>query len=206
MCIPYLETLANKEKKKRPIVVGLLKILTKKSGFSDRKKDFFMDLIMHKDKHILNNYANFLGTLDWDYFCTFTTGYELTLKSARRAMQRFHNKIAQNYGGSILFWVAEPYECKDGFHTHALLKLKNETLTNEVRRKVKTTLSNGKIVDFVIQETGFNVVKDTWQLVTKAHEKNYNRIELKRYNKKLGAKHYVGKYILKTRSDYDILI
>jgi len=165
-----------------------------------------MSVSMSKDKQILNSYANFLGTLEWDYFATFTTGYELTLKSARRAMERFHSKINQNHGGSVLFWVAEPFECKDGFHTHALLKLKNQNLVFENRRKVKTTLVNGSIIDFNIKETGFDVVKNTWQLVTKANEENYNRIELKRYNSKLGAKHYVGKYILKTRSDYDILI
>ena len=161
---------------------------------------------MSKGKQILNAYANYLGTLDWDYFATFTTGYELTLKSARRAMERFHYKIDRDHNGSTLFWVAEPFECKDGFHTHALLKLNDRDLVDEKRRIVFSQVADGTVCSYDIKETGFDVVKNTWQYVTKANEQNYNRIELKRYNAKLGAKHYVGKYILKSRCDYDILI
>ena len=160
---------------------------------------------MSKGKQILNSYANYLGTFDWDYFATFTTGYELTLKSARRSMGRFHDKM-NNYGGSTLFWVAEPFECKDGYHTHALLKLNDRDLVDEKRRIVFSSVADGTVCSYDIKESGFDVVKNTWQYVTRANEQNYNRIELKRYNAKLGAKHYVGKYILKSRCDYDILI
>lgn len=72
-------------------------------------------------KNQLNQeYAEFLDSIPWDYFCTFTTPYELTLKSARRLSNRIARTINIPRAGKM-FWGAEKFECKDGYHLHALI-------------------------------------------------------------------------------------
>ena len=78
--------------------------------------------------------ANYLQQIKWDYFMTLTTPYSLTLPAARRLSYRFVSVMENNNmksGMSIeedkLFWVAEKFECKDGYHLHGLLKTNAST-------------------------------------------------------------------------------
>jgi len=139
-------------------------------------------------------YINYLDSIDWTFFLTGTTRYSLTLKSARRLMERWYDAIP--VPGSILFWVAEPFELKDGHHTHGLLKLPDE----------------------MTGERGFRQLIDLWQWATgnKAlgnqagniewDKSGWNAINLQTYNPKRGAGGYCSKYVMKTKADYDLLI
>lgn len=143
-------------------------------------------------------YISYLETLPWDFFITGTTRYELTLKSTRRLMERWYDGFKTE--GSMLFWVAEKFECKDGFHSHGLLRIPNKY--NELDR------------DNVFL---FHRLIDHWQLATgnKAicnHKGNiewdkesWNALHLKRYDKKRGAGGYCAKYVFKNDADYDLL-
>lgn len=135
-------------------------------------------------------YADFLSRFDWTFFCTFTTPYTLTLKSARRMMEKYHKDVKMA-GGTQLFWVAEPFDVKEGYHTHALMK-------------VPEAWQFKNLVDLwqVAAGTKGKVKTDENGKQSKVHA----RIELKRYNPRLGARHYVGKYLMKTGADYDFLI
>lgn len=123
---------------------------------------------------------------------TGSTRYELTLKSSRRLAERWFNAIKKD--GWLLFWVAEKFECKDGFHIHGLLSVPKE------------------------DPYTFNQLIDHWQLATgnKAlsikdghkiewDKEKWNALNLKRYDKKRGAGGYCAKYVFKCNADYDLL-
>jgi len=135
-------------------------------------------------------YAEWLETTEWDFYCTFTTDYELTLKSARRLMTRLHKKLNSNYSQSTFFWVAEPFDCKEGFHTHGLLQFQDRTYKN-------TTVTDGRSLDF-------ELLRKSWLKVNPSSSKCYATLE--RFQPAKGATSYVGKYLNKHRSDYDLLI
>jgi hypothetical protein len=129
---------------------------------------------------IQNSYANWLSSIPWSHFGTFTTGYEMTLPTARRLMGSLHQQLTRA-GPAPLFWVAEKFEVKDGYHTHALLKLP--------------------------EAWRYKNVVDIWQKVTGAKKKGtWHRLDLQDYNPELGARHYVAKYITKQCADFDFLL
>ena len=128
-------------------------------------------------------YANMLDKMEWDFFCTFTTRYSMTMKQARRAMERLHSFISDKHGKASLFWVAEPFDTRQGYHTHALVHF-----AHPLGKKMKAAL------------------RKAWQIVSKGKGgKENNFTDLKPYDKKLGARFYVSKYMLKKNADYDIL-
>lgn len=132
-------------------------------------------------QHVNGNvYGQWLQQFDWDYFCTFTTQHEMTLPSIRRAMEGYWEGIAKGSTGR-LFWGAEPFELKDGFHCHALLK--------------------------VPPEYSFSMLTQLWRQVSGAKNMKNGKAycKLLKYNKSLGAGHYCTKYITKGLSDWDIL-
>lgn len=90
-------------------------------------------------------------------------------------MGRFYNVLGDECGA--LLWASEPFDTKEGFHTHAMLKTFGD----------------------------IQWVAKAWQIASAGakYGKN-NRIDIQRYNPKLGANFYVGKYIGKRLSDWDI--
>ena len=44
--------------------------------------------------HVRNAYAEWLNEFKWTYWATFTTGYKLTMPSARRAMEGMFKEIS----------------------------------------------------------------------------------------------------------------
>lgn len=126
-----------------------------------------------------NDWANWLSTFDWQYFVTFTTRHELTLPSARRLMGEYHKEL-KKAGSTPFFWVAERYELKDGYHTHALLK-------------PPEYLNFGHLIEI-------------YQVVSGAKKRNEHfRVQFLNYDKNRGAGYYVSKYITKNGADYDLL-
>lgn len=150
---------------------------------------------LEKSKPKRNDYpkelAAWLEKTDWTFFCTFTTPYEMTLKSARRLMENYHRKLKENGIFSTMFWVAERFECKDGYHTHALMYVPCSE-------------------DFIplARTTAF----ESWQKVsvTKTQEstredgKVFNRADIQKIRPKKGT-HYLCKYVTKPNSDYDLI-
>jgi len=76
-------------------------------------------------------YVDYLETIDWDFWVTGTTRYGLTLPSARRLMERFGNNM-KRYSGTLfrdkltIWWVAEPFDLRFGYHLHFLMEAKPE--------------------------------------------------------------------------------
>jgi hypothetical protein len=127
-------------------------------------------------------YGEWLGQFDWDYYCTFTTNYQLSLKSARRLMHRFYDmNDFKKLGGISLFWAAEPFDTKYGYHTHGLLKAPDGVPI--------------KFLSEIYQVAAGNV---------SLSQANWHKVDFVPYNNKLGATYYCGKYITRDSADYDI--
>lgn len=136
------------------------------------------------ERSSVDAYANFVGSLDWSYWCTFTTPYELTLKSARRLMDRFHDRLCEKIGRNRLFWVAEPFDCRDGYHTHGLLYVDSNAPD---------------------KQSEWEALNESFQIVQgRENHGKRGRPRILRYNGK-GASKYCAKYIQKARCDYDLL-
>jgi hypothetical protein len=133
---------------------------------------------------------SYLEALPWTFYLTGGTRYELTLKSVRRLMERWYNKFKVDQ--SRLFWVAEKFECKDGYHGHGLLYLP------EPERAVADLFK----IDY------FPGLIDQWQWATGNKDKDrskWNALNLSHYDKKRGAGGYCAKYVFKDDADYDLL-
>ena len=154
-------------------------------------------------KNNLDGYEQWVNQMDWTWFCTFTTGYELTLKSGRRLMNRYHERLT-NYCGQppILLWVGEPNEMRDGFHLHGLMKV-NPMFTDKIHYRNFIDIYQSCVGNKLELNNGGKL---TW--------KKWNRLDLQKYNPKRNAGKYCLKYIVKNASssaldknlsDYDIL-
>jgi hypothetical protein len=137
-----------------------------------------------------------LDGLEWRFFVTLTTEYELNFRSARRAVERFFRIISKVANGCYkLFFVTEHFELKDGMHIHALIHLPNQ---------FHEPMYYQKIIDaWQITSGTYNRVKDENDLWV---EQKKSRIDCKRYDENIGAGSYCSKYITKARCDYDMLI
>lgn len=139
----------------------------------------------HKSRKqsLVDAYGCWLNSLTWSYYCTFTTRYQMTTKSARRSMQRLHEHLSKYYSCSPkIFWVAEPCDTKYGCHVHALIEVEN---INQVTRKD---------------------LRDAWQVVSKGKGlKEYNNTTIKPYDPQKGGNFYLSKYLQRQGIDYDVL-
>jgi hypothetical protein len=124
-----------------------------------------------------NGLANWLNNKEWNLWTTLSTGYELTLPGTRRAMIRFHDKVSKTNPCQV-FWAAEKFDVKDGFHLHTLWKFQNE-------------IHN--------RETYCQFVND-WRTICKTNSAN---VYSKTYKMEMGAHKYISKYITKQITDYD---
>lgn len=122
--------------------------------------------------------GKWLNGMEWDLWTTLSTSYELTLPSARRSMIRFHEKVSTDNPATV-FWAAEAFDVKDGFHTHSLWKF------------------NKKIYE---RETYRQFVRD-WRTTSRTDKA---AVYSERYNANMGASGYLSKYITKSITDYDL--
>ena len=134
-----------------------------------------------------NELGKYLNDVKFNYFCTFTTPYKMTLASARRAVERFGKLIEKYYPKFFMFWSAEPFDLKEGYHLHSLIKTNSD--------KTTTTYLDKKAIN------------EVWQIATKGSsiKAKSNRVDIKKY--KIGKKgsNYFCKYINRPHSDYDIV-
>jgi len=142
--------------------------------------------MQNKTKSALKHeqFANFLTNartakgdlIQWKWWCTFTTGYELTMNASRRAMNRLYEQLSKE-APTQMMWAAEPFDVKEGFHTHAMLAT----------------------------ELSFNDVTTIWQVASAGVKYGkHNRAKLDKYDSTKGAGYYVSKYVTKRLSDWDI--
>lgn len=141
--------------------------------------------------------ANFLDGRNWSYFCTITTRYTLSYRSARRLMSRLSRAYGEQYGGEfLLVWFAEPFELKDGCHIHYLLELQNIDTTDErVRDSVKQSaiaMAGGKRD----KSTGL-WSRETWSRVDIRHYGAHQRAFKGERSVARRAGSYVTKYVNK---------
>jgi len=142
---------------------------------------FAKKLLMAKitNSALRSSYARWLDGYEWDLFVTFTHRRKLTLKSARRAMEGYFKHVSRA-GPTRMFWGAEPYELRDGFHTHALLK-------------------HPDIFKY-------KHLAHIWQRITgnkSCSLEKWSRVDLQKFDPSRGSGHYCTKYILKGLSDWD---
>lgn len=134
-------------------------------------------IMLQSNANFIDAFATMVSDNDWNWWCTFTLPRELTLPGARRLADTVARDFcAPNVGPgcqeTAILWAAEPFDCKEGFHIHAVLK---NTLT-------------------------FKGMRDALNKVPG----RYGRCKFEPYNPKLGAGHYLGKYVGKILSDWDI--
>jgi hypothetical protein len=142
---------------------------------------------IRSSKHL----AEYLDSQPWDFFLTGSTGYELTLPSARRLAERYFSMMPE---GSKFFFVSEKFEAKDGYHIHGLIDLQGSDLRQD--------------------RNGTGVLSQLWQLATGnrciSNDSDgirweiWNQIDLRPYMKHVGASGYCAKYINKKQADYDL--
>ena len=99
---------------------------------------------------LVSHYGAYIDKIDWTFYCTFSTRYPLTLKLARTYMERLHIFLEVNLKlCNNIFWVAEPFDSKYGYHIHTVVKLNCDYPHNnaEILNKawqIVTKGSNGK--------------------------------------------------------------
>jgi hypothetical protein len=136
---------------------------------------------------IQKQYGDYLDRFNWNFFQTLSTPYALSKEAARRAIERYKNIIENSIGKTIIFFASEPFDLKEGFHLHCLLKIDNINLSSYLLKK--------KLIE-------------KWQIVTGTSniKGESARIHFKNYIKGKGAHYYVGKYIHRRNADYDLLV
>lgn len=142
-------------------------------------------------------YADWLQKFKFTHFVTLTTPYTLTTNSARRLVQRWFDKLQKHGYQPTIFWVAEKFECKDGYHIHLLLKVNKKVLPHH---------------EFVFLCELYQICAGTskYKNVDGKYTRQWSRIDIKAFNPKMDAGGYVTKYVTKENAnkfaEYDILI
>ena len=135
-------------------------------------------------KRIVNEYGNFLGHTNWTFYCTLTTRYPLNIKSAQRYIERCQEQLRTTFNlKTQMYWVAEPFDSKYGFHLHCLVKFDGEEPHKYKKELIKA-----------------------WQMVTKgSYGKKYNWTSIVPYDANLGGRFYVVKWIGRNDVEYGFL-
>lgn len=124
------------------------------------------------------SFSDFLSGYKFKTFGTFTTKLPLSLKGARRLAVNFARKIGAG-DSSSMFWAAEPFDAREGYHFHALI--------NTYGR-----LSNQQMKDHWQDEKGYGIGQF---------------LEIRRaLGKEKQIENYCSKYITKYMADYDFYI
>ncbi len=135
---------------------------------------------------VQQSFGTWLGSHSWTHWGTFTTPYTLTLPSARRLMERFGTMRVGAVGSpkvvKRLFWAAEPFDCREGYHTHALVQI------------AEGMPYKAAINAFQVASGNKDLGKAKWA-----------RVQLSAYDPEQAACFYVSKYISKKLADYDLI-
>lgn len=139
----------------------------------------------HKNQIVA--FANFINTFEWQFFCTFTTPYSLSLASSRRSMDKLKNYLDNQFTGSKVFWFAEEFDVKEGYHIHALIQLEK--------------------CDQNSLDKNITALKKAWKILSRGDRKSILNTHIVQYDKDKGGNFYVSKYINRPNiNDYDLLL
>lgn len=133
---------------------------------------------------IVQAWGEYLDKRDWQLWTTLTTHRELTLPGARRSINKLSQFLQQNNYPAEIFWAAEPFDLKEGYHLHSLVRF-----TDLERRQDN--------------KAQYNALVKGWRQIT---GDKTARIYSERYREDKGAHLYVGKYISKKLCDYDMIM
>jgi hypothetical protein len=142
------------------------------------------------EKHVRDASSKDLFGQAW--FATLTTQYTLSLPGARRAMQRFKS-IAWRKGKRLQgIWFCELFECKYGYHIHALIASPNRNHALQIANE-----NNIAIKDAIFANDNEPHLREVMQ--------SRSNFQLLKPGMKGG--HYASKYTSKqgTTTDYDII-
>lgn len=155
--------------------------------FSYRKKHTFQE----KKEETKEAMAGFLDKVSFDYFCTFTTRKPVSMFATRRIAEKVCEHVDAGNSSSV-FWAAEEFDVRDGFHFHALMKMDDQP------RQILT--ANGSYSNY--QPYGKMELFD-WYF------RKYGRCDIidnRDPSRQLAASYYVSKYVTKRITDYDFRI
>lgn len=176
--------------------------------------------------------SDYLLQTEWNHFVTLTTGYTLTLNAARRLAERFHKIISKElflpyFNTCKLFFVAEKFQVKDGFHLHGLLAYEAKYLPAWIDIKPELDRCYQRASGFhlhascIIALPIFFTRSEVEAGLNATNRKNFNTIEaagdnetvitkfrcsFSDYDKEKAGARYCTKYLVKKYSDYDLLI
>lgn len=72
----------------------------------------------------VSDWSEYLRDKHWTSFATFTTAKPITLKSARRLMEKVATRVLRD--GELMFWAAESFPLgREGYHCHALIETRH---------------------------------------------------------------------------------
>lgn len=74
----------------------------------------------------LESWLPYLKSITWTQYATFTTSRPMTLKSARRLIERVAQRVLRS--DEKLFWCAEPFSLgvrEGSYHVHALIETRH---------------------------------------------------------------------------------
>jgi hypothetical protein len=136
--------------------------------------------------------ADWLEGYNWNFYCTLTAWYPMSMGAVRRKMTLFQEQLTKQFGNTLLFWVAEPFDSKYGYHAHALLAF--------------------QVLPEYSKEKHIRLINTTWQKISGGSgNKGYNHTHIKPYQKIVsgeesgGANFYVVKYLNRGNADYDFV-
>jgi len=134
--------------------------------------------------------VSFLHEKKFDLFATFTTSKPISLPSTRRLAGKFINRFHAPEE-TELFWCAEPFDTREGFHFHALIK--NGLMYNQDDYfRYWTTGEHYTYTD----EDGISFDRKRGK---------FGRSHFFKINRSKNAEFYLTKYITKKLSDYDFI-
>ena len=135
-------------------------------------------------QRLFNEYGNLLGQTNWTFYCTLSTQKSLSIKSAQRYIERTHEQLQTKYNlETQMYWVAEPFDSKYGYHLHCLVKFNCEDPHKYKKELIKA-----------------------WQIVTKgSYGKWYNLTTILPYYANLGGRYYLVKGIDNNNIEYGFL-
>lgn len=135
-----------------------------------------------REKQVLNGWGEYLDSIPWTSFCTFTSYYRLSKTGTRVKMENLAKNLKSKSTGTFrLFWVAEPFANLD-YHVHSLIKMDYPAITSK------------------------QIIINAWHQVNPpAGYKMHNLADVQEYLPNKGAHYYVSKYLQIDNVDYDFI-
>jgi len=151
----------------------------------------------------VNEYASKDGSKK-AWFATLTTQYTLTLPGARRSISRFASILRRNQKSIDGIWFGELYECKDGFHIHALIA--SDASRDELNEFWSlASRANRNHSNQIEKENNTTILSNVNNLRQREVVKNRSNFQSLKPGLKGGQ--YASKYTTKSgnKTDYDII-